>query len=260
MLLTLGRRASLLVYSSLTVSFWKTASCSLLYPHLRQGQAPLWVLNKYLWKDRGKEAGKEGREEGGPIIYPLEKCFLLHIRRGNSQGMDAEECWEWPWKAGLLQLISKWGWDRTWRQVSWASSPTRCFPWRRNGSWYMRIFWKIEYLFLIIYKYMCYLKGLQIAWIPAIPIIILECLLLWVLLMIASTEGCEFTRQMRHKEKGKPELLYPSVFFLYLLFYFPAEVAGKGLIKNSINRTTELPHFHRSVFWGSWRHRTLWRI
>lgn len=69
-------------------------------------------------------------------------------------------------------------------------------------------------------------------------------------LVIASTEGCEFTRQMRQKEKGKPEPLHPSVFFP-LLFYFLVEFAGKGHIVSSITRTTELPHFHSTKFLGS---------
>lgn len=68
---------------------------------------------------------------------------------------------------------------------------------------------------------------------------------------IASTEGCEFTRQMRQKEKGKPEPLHPSVFFPSLLFYFLVEFAGKGLIVSSVNRTRKLPHFHSMEFLGS---------
>lgn len=65
--------------------------------------------------------------------------------------------------------------------------------------------------------------------------------------MITSTAGY-FTRQMRHKEKGKPDFSILSVFFSYLLFYFPAEFAGKELVINSGKRTTELPYFQRSVF------------
>lgn len=47
--------------------------------------------------------------------------------------------------------------------------------------------------------------------------------------MITSTADY-FTRQMRHKEKGKPDFSILSVFFFYLLFYFPAEFAGKELV------------------------------
>lgn len=35
----------------------------------------------------GREAGKEGE----PIIYTIEKCFLLHIQRGNCQWMGTED-------------------------------------------------------------------------------------------------------------------------------------------------------------------------
>lgn len=97
----------------LTGSFWKTASCSLSYPHIRQGQAPLQVLKKHLWKERRKRGRERRKRTGRSIVYPLEKGFLLHTQKGNPQGMRAEGCWEWTWKAGLLYPVSKWEKDRT---------------------------------------------------------------------------------------------------------------------------------------------------
>lgn len=71
------------------------------------------------------------------------------------------------------------------------------------------------------------LKGLQISWIPAIQIVIFEHMSPAMSFAYDCFHRGLFTRQMRHKEKGKPDFSILSVFLPYLLFYFPAEFSGK---------------------------------